>query len=155
MRSKGQLEWTEVFTLICVAAAILLIVLMFPEMLTNMASLFAMGSAEAVSRDVAGLVTISGAAFDDASITYTGAVETVVYDVLIKDKLVSVESILLSSGGVVPPHPSAAGVANLPAFKQGVSRIPFDVSADISSKNTFDITKSVFPDGSNYDIQVK
>lgn len=159
MRNKGQSEWMEVFMLICVAVAICIIIFALPEMMSNMASLFALGSAEAVSRDIAGLVTISGAAFEDASITYKGAAESLVYNVLIEDKLVSVDTIQLSSGagasGGASQSSSGAGAVSSTAFTHGVSRIPFDVSAAITAKNAFTITKSLFPDGSNYDIQVK
>ncbi|MCX6820870.1 MAG: hypothetical protein NT016_02890 [Candidatus Aenigmarchaeota archaeon] len=159
MRNKGQAEWMEVFMLICVAAIICIIIFALPEMMSSMASLFALGSAEAVSRDVAGLVTISGAAFEDAAITYKGVSESLVYNVQIKDKLVIIDTIQLSSGagarGGATQSSSGAGVVSSTAFKHGVSRIPFDVSAEISAKNAFTITKSLFPDGSNYDIQVK
>jgi len=159
MKNKGQSEWMEIFMLVCVAAVICIIIFALPGMMSSMASLFALGSAEAVSRDVAGLVTISGAAFEDATITYKGASEALVYNVLIKDKLVSIDTIQLSSGAGVgagaTQSSSGAGVVSSTAFKHGVSRIPFDVSADIIAKNAFTITKSLFPDGSNYDIQVK
>ena len=159
MRNKGQLEWMEVFTLICVAAAICIIIFALPGMVSSMASLFALGSAEAVSRDVAGLVTISGAAFENATINYKGASESLVYNVLIKDKLVVVDTIRLSSGagagGSATQPSSGGGVVSSTAFTHGISRIPFDVSAAIAAKNAFTIMKSLFEDGSNYDIQVK
>ena len=149
---KGQAEWAEVVTLIFVAVAILMIALALPAMIDNITSLFALGSSEAVARDLAGLVTVSGAALEKATITYAGADSTIVYKVDIANKVVTVDAFRVTESG--------AGVRTLErvggstALGHGVSRIPFNIAAAIDDSNTFTITKSLFGDGSNYDIRV-
>jgi hypothetical protein len=149
---KGALEWMEVMTLIFVSVAIMVIALMVPTIIEQMTGLFALGSAEAVARDLGGLITISGAAFERASISYAGADSKIIYTVEIKDGLVGVEAFRPTDAA------GARGmerIGNIAALRQGFSRIPFDVVAEIKGKNTFSITKSPAVDGAGYDIEVK
>jgi len=149
--SKGQAEWNEVMTLIFVAVAILMIALAVPQIIDNMTSLFALASAEAVARDLSGLVTVSGAAIEKATISYEGVDSNIVYRVDIGNRLVAVDAFRVANRAGVRTMERVGGST---ALEHGVSRIPFQVSATISGSNTFTITKSVLPDGSNYDIQV-
>jgi hypothetical protein len=149
---KGGTPESEVLTLIAISVAVMILVLMIPTMIENMASLFALGSSEAVARDLGGLVTIIGAAIDSASINYVGADEAIVYTVVIKDKLVTVEAFkVVNSDGVR----TLERIGGIPAMEHGYSRIPFGIAASIEAKNEFTITKALFGDGTNYDIQVK
>jgi hypothetical protein len=149
---KGALEWMEVMTLIFVSVAILVIALMVPTIIEQMTGLFALGSAEAVARDLGGLITISGAAFERAAISYAGADSKIVYTVEIKDRLVGVEAFQSATGAGAR---ELKRIGNIAALNQGYSRIPFDVVAEIKGKNTFSITKAPSDDGTGYGIQVK
>jgi hypothetical protein len=146
--NKGATEWMEVLTIICVSALVVMLAFMVPKMIEDMASLFALGSAEAVARDLAGLITISGAAFDDASISYVGADERIAYDVNITARLVSVQAFRVTGGAgarVLEP------IGGIEAMEHGYGKIPFDVEASVKGENDFDITKSA----PGYDIQVE
>lgn len=158
---KGQKEWTEVMMYVFVCVAMVIVIFQIPTIIGQISALFALGSAEAVAREVAGLATISGAAFDHATIHYVGSDSSFVYDLSIKDNIVHVYAMEtdsdsgLSARSDESESSSGAGAMTGSSLSNGYSKIPFTISSEVEEKNEFTITKSVFEDGSNYNIEVK
>lgn len=146
LKGKTGTAEMEVLMTVVIAAIILMILPKIPEMVSEIASLIAVASAEATARDLGGLITTSGAAIEDATITYMGADEQIVYDVTIEDGIITVKA--LDADTLEP-------LSFAPAMLYGSSKIPFDVSANIRATNTFTIDKSLYETGQDYEIDVE
>ena len=71
MGSKGAAEITEVLSLIAIGASLIFFfVVIMPKFITTMFNMMAVNSADAVARNLAGFITISGAATDRITINY-------------------------------------------------------------------------------------
>jgi hypothetical protein len=87
---KGQGGWAEVLMTVFIAAAVTSVAFQIPKMVQDLTDLLAVASAEGTARNLAGLITISGASTDSIEIVYEGEGETIVYDVIIKDRMVTI-----------------------------------------------------------------
>jgi hypothetical protein len=142
---RGTAE-IEILTTVVIAAIALMILPIIPEMVSEIASLVAVASAEATARDLGGLITISGAAIEDVTMTYMGADAQIVYDVTIENGIITVKA--LDADKLEP-------LSFAPAMLYGYSKIPFDVSANIRATNIFTIDKSLYEAGQDYKIYVE
>lgn len=89
MRKKAQAEITEIISLVAIGIALIFFfVVILPKFVDTMFQLIALASAQVVSRDLAGLITISGAAPGRITIFYQPQAK---YNVGIADRIVSVE----------------------------------------------------------------
>lgn len=89
MRKKAQAEITEIISLVAIGLALIFFfVVILPKFIGTMFQMMALNSAHAVSRDLAGFITISGAATDRITITHQPGFK---YNVGIADRIVSVE----------------------------------------------------------------
>jgi len=92
-RSKGQGEWSDIFLAVILSACIIVVAFKIPQIVEDIATLLTIASAEATARDLAGLITVSGAGQDSITIIYEGEDESIVYDVIIEDRTVKITSI--------------------------------------------------------------
>lgn len=90
---KGQGGWAEVLMTVFIAAAVTSVAFQIPRMVQDFASLLAVASAEGTARDLAGLITISGASTDSIKIVYENEGEEIIYDVYIEDRVVKITSL--------------------------------------------------------------
>jgi len=102
MRKKAQAEITEIISLVAISIALVFFFLfVLPKFVDTMFQMIALASAQVVSRDLAGLITISGAAPYKIDISY---LQQAKYNVNIKDRIVSVDDKTAKVG--VDPSPS-------------------------------------------------
>jgi hypothetical protein len=88
MRSKGDAAIGEVILLIGIALGLVFFaVMVLPKFINSMMGMLALNSADAMSRDLAGLITISGAATDRMTIDFN---PKSTYDVTISERVVVV-----------------------------------------------------------------
>lgn len=90
---KGQAILTETLLIIFLSAAIVVAALQIPRIIKDFIDLMTLASAEATARDLAGLITVSGAATDSATIKYEGEDYDIFYDVRIEDRIVYVTGV--------------------------------------------------------------
>lgn len=135
----------EVLLIIVAAGIGLIIITLVPGMLRDMFSLLSLASAETTARDLGGLITISAAAMEDVKIQYTGANEKIVYDVMIKDKIIEVRAF---DADTLEPLDMATSMI------YGYSKIPFDITTSISATNVFTIDKLLNEDEGKYEIYI-
>ncbi len=93
---KGASTVNEIILFIGMAAITLSAIVAIPGWINDAARLFALTSAEIVTRDLAGLISISGAAPDKIIITYAIEKEGVSYNVDLQDRVITV--VRLSEG---------------------------------------------------------
>lgn len=91
--SKGQGGWAEILMTVFIAAAVTSVAFQIPRMVQDFAALLAVASAEGTARDLAGLITISGASTDSIKIVYENEGEDLVYDVYIEDRVVKITAL--------------------------------------------------------------
>jgi hypothetical protein len=132
---KGQAEITEILSLVAIAVALIFFfVVILPKFMGSMFGMFALNSADAVSRDIAGLTTISGAATDRMTITYAPVSS---YDVKILDRVVYVT---LLEG----LQDSATARMGVPATCDG--------NCEFASVNSFEISKTTSGEQNSYEV---
>jgi hypothetical protein len=104
-----------------------------PNIMTDIATLLTIASAEGTARDLAGLITISGAAQDMATIIYEGETPTVSYDITIKDRMVTITGIRKDSEQVMK--------ANTP-IKTGWGKLAIDPFGEFTDVRIFTVKKT-------------
>lgn len=81
---------TEVILLIAMIAITLSAIIAIPGWVDDAFRLFALSSAEVVARDLAGIVSISGASPDQITIRYDVEFKGISYNVELKDRMITV-----------------------------------------------------------------
>jgi hypothetical protein len=91
MKNKGQAEIMSIIGVVVSALFILVfVVFLLPDMIADLMAFLSTFSAEVVSRNVAGLITISAAAPDEITIDYSPS-NDFYYDVDINNRVVHVK----------------------------------------------------------------
>ena len=126
LKSRKGVTETEVMTMVCILAAYLIILIfILPQILGMIINNFSLLSAEVVARDLASLISTGGIATDRISIYYNPS-KSLAYNVEIKDKIVVVG--LLNDEKKVREESSA--------------KIAIDVPGNFEAKKYFTIEKS-------------
>ena len=131
--NKGQGEWSEVLLTVVLSVCIVILAFQVPRIMMDVATLLTIASAEGTARDLAGLITISGAAQDMATITYEGENPTVSYDITIRNRMVTITGLKKDSEEIKN--------FELP-IKTGWGKIAIDPSGDFRNATTFTIKKN-------------
>jgi len=137
MKRKGAGEVGEVLTAVVLAAALIFMAYQIPKMIQDIAALLTVASAEATARDLAGLITISGAAQDKATIIYEGASTQIFYDITIKDRMVNIGDIRKGIGATGEKIKSAES-----PIRTGWGKTAVDPSGEFEGVRVFTIEKS-------------
>jgi len=90
---KGQAEIVEAVGILALIAMIILILTQIPKIFTEFFNLLALASANVVSRDLAGLISVSAVAPKDITIEYAGASDKITYNVQLEDRTIAVEAL--------------------------------------------------------------
>jgi len=132
--SKGQGEWSEVMLTMVFAAGMILVAAQIPNILKDTVALLALASAEATARDLGGVITTSAAATDSASIRYESEIISIVYDVSIADRVVSITDMRTADEGYVARVSSSV--------KTGLAKIAVNASGSFTSVRIFGVDKT-------------
>ncbi|MDI6798883.1 MAG: hypothetical protein QMD12_02720 [Candidatus Aenigmarchaeota archaeon] len=122
---KGDVAVETLGVIVAIAATITLFFIIFPRMIESMWKEIALYSPSVVSRELAGLITISGAAPHSISISYYPS--NLPYNVKIKNRAVSV-SLSEKAEGILEKTPA-------------MSTIPIDPEASFADVNYFETRK--------------
>jgi len=134
MRKKAQAEITEIISLVAIGIALIFFfVFILPKFVSAMFQMIALQSAKVVSRDLAGFITISGAATDRITIFYQPQAK---YNVGIADRVVIVEAL--------------EGLKDIATAKAGV-----DPRASFKSVNYFEIRKWIDVQQNKYEVEAE
>jgi hypothetical protein len=138
-RKSGQASATEVLMIFLITAAMLLLALQIPKIINDMWTLVSLASAEAVARNLAGLITISHAAAESVTIDYAGEDKNVLYDIEVEGRLVKVNAMQISHSILLE---SSEPEKKSFSFSMGTAKIAVDVDASLSGLNVFRINKN-------------
>jgi hypothetical protein len=89
---EGTIE-LKVLWMVFLFAIMVILIMMLPNLAEDLFKMIALASADVVSKDLAGLISISGAAPEKIVITYQTPSKEFFYDVKIKDRIVDVKMI--------------------------------------------------------------
>ena len=111
---KGAGTWAEILMTVCLAVCIILVGFQITRIAGDMLKLFMLASAEAVARDLGGLITISGAGQGTVSIIYEAGDPSVTYNMEIKNRAVDIKGIVTQFGiELTSPTPMTTGYSKI------------------------------------------
>lgn len=131
---KGQGEWSEVLLTMVFAAGMILVAAQIPKILEDTVALLTLASAEATARDLGGAITVSAAATDSAYVRYESDIASIVYDVSIAGREVSITDMRTTDD----EHISKIGST----IRTGLAKLAVDAEGDFTSVRIFGIEKS-------------
>lgn len=88
---KGQEKISNTIIIVAMAAVALFFISNFMNFMMDVQKLFALASAEVVSRDLAGLISVSGSEPEEITIFYGGISEEVSYDIKLENRKIEVK----------------------------------------------------------------
>lgn len=132
--AKGQGEWSEVLLTMVFAAGMILVAAQIPKILEDTVALLTLASAEATARDLGGAITASGAATDSAYVRYESEIASIVYDVSLADRAVSITDMRTTDGEHISKISSTT--------RTGLAKTAVDAEGDFTSVRIFGIEKS-------------
>lgn len=132
--SRGQGEWSEVLLTMVFAAGMILVAAQIPKILQDTVALLTLASAEATARDLGGAITASGAATDSAYVRYESEIASIVYDISIAGREVSITDMRT----IDDAHISKIGSTT----RTGLAKTAVDAECDFTSVRIFGIEKS-------------
>jgi hypothetical protein len=128
--SKGDAT-IEAVLAITMGVCIVLAAAPASRILNDMLKMLNANSAEAVARDLGGIITIAGSAQDEVTITYQASSQFS-YDLTIKDRLVNISNIRKDGELIV-------GESSI--INTGTGKTAVDPEGDFTGVNVFTITK--------------
>lgn len=99
---KGQINVADALGLLVIAAAFVLILAKIPQIFHDFFTLLALSFSEVVSRDLAGMISISAAAPNEIEIEYRAMVKEFNYTVELRERTINV-TMLRDSEAWAPP----------------------------------------------------
>lgn len=123
---KGQAEITEIIIILALAAFTIALIPILLNLIQDFFKIFALASPEIVSRDLAGLMTISAAAPNNITLYYKIYAEGISYDFDSHDRKVNVK--LLDEDQKM--------------IKEASSIIPIDITSSLENVKEFKIIKT-------------
>jgi hypothetical protein len=148
LRSKGVAE-QDIITMVCILAAYLvLLIFVLPQVLSMILNNFSLFSAEVVSRDLSSLISASGIATDRIKITYQPS-QSADYNLDIRERFVKV--------GLLKPAENSGASANQArqVSEESETKIAIDASGQFEAVKSFTIEKSRTNGKSIFDITAK
>jgi hypothetical protein len=116
------------------AAGMILVAAQIPKILQDTVALLALASAEATARDLGGIITVSGAATDAAYVRYESEIPSMVYDVSIAGREVSITDMRSADEGYVARVSSSV--------KTGLAKTAVDAEGSFTGVRIFGVEKS-------------
>lgn len=146
---KGQGSLMETLLIIFLSVAIVAVAFQIPRIIDSFVDLMTLASAEATARDLAGMITVSGAATDDAVIKYKGTDADISYDVKIEERFVYVTGVR-KDGELIMESGQPTGTTGVAKTAVG------DIHRTLVERNVFNIKKNrtvdVVETGDDYDV---
>jgi len=145
LKSRKGITAQEILTMICILAAYLvLLIFVLPQVLGMIFHNFSLFSADVVARDMSSLITASGIATDRIAIYYAPS-EVVEYNVEIKDRFVNVKML----------KPADKQGEERKVLEEANAKIAIDVAGNFEAKKQFTIDKSRAGGKNIYGVEAK
>ncbi len=132
---KGQAQVTEILTTLGIAVLTVSLIFIVPKLLNDFIKMMILAKAEIVARDIAGLITVSGAAPEEIIIHYETPSEDITYNVDIDGRVVNVE--MLGEEKIIEKSSSRSGVDPDTSLKDAKTFTILKIRE--GQKNTYDI----------------
>jgi hypothetical protein len=147
---KGQGSLIETFLILFMSVGIVVAGFQLPRIIDSFVELMTLASAEATARNLAGMITVSGAAADSAIITYTGPDEDISYDIRIENRYVFVTAVR-ENGEIILEGEAAPGGEGMGKMAVGnISRVFIDARSFDAEKNRTVTAIEIYDD---YDVR--
>ena len=145
IKSRKGVAEQDIITMVCILAAYLvLLIFVLPQVLGMILNNFSLFSAEVVSRDLSSLISASGIATDRIKITYQPS-QSAEYNLDIRERFVKV--------GLLKPAEKNDGPRKV--LEEAETKIAIDVSGKFEAVKSFTIEKSRTNGKSIFDITAK